>query len=988
MGLLGTRSGRGLRQSAVARTLFRRSYRLIGGAAVALLSLSRLAGAGEPPVAEAGHSGWQVKPDPPAEPLIVPTDVKLEIPVGRGFDATVHCPPVPSPYVLTGVDYPYSTPKTLWDLRTGKSCGKLDVEFGLRPWVRISPDGKHVAFIGQIPSPLEVWSFERGKQMQKFEVQREGGEVVWHEFAGPDRLIICRERSTEVGVWEIASGKKLFTCPVTHGVRGRQLAISPRRHYLSVCDENGLRLVDLRNGVLAGTLKVSDVEGIRKAWPAGFAFSHDGKELAGMLHEHEVPVEPGHLVLRVWDLSDGHVIVDHPVNLGNDPKRNDLLRHGYHSIEWFDDGSGWLLFGTYMIDRQKGGPVYILPFDGQDNFPCPRRFVHGDRMLIATGQGKKRHLEFVPLPREKLAAGAKLAAAGGDVTDVDMPPVTAVNWTGMREAVELYPSEWSYVVPAAPAAVKSGPSSIALEGRSDQIETVFFSRADVGQAAVALSAADSRIVQTSVSYTPAKDVAFAVDRYDLATGKRLGRTTLPYKARVCDFSPDGTQLLLTAQGRVDVITAADGKPVVGWRPYQEERKALDVIWAAHVDPQHVLTSNYAGQLILWKLPECRAIWTVTGGGQQHPALSADRKCLAVQVRDVLHVMDTAAGRSFGRLPLGSKEDSTPSIQRPVFSADGRRLAAFLWKGGQAFMATWDLKTGDRVAEVRLPQALTNTFDPLEADKTPMPLAAHHFAWCGPQHMLVQVPATLQSGWYSRPPLAEPRRDAPTETLLVDLTRQRLVWWYVFRAGTPFWTLPDGLPSPDGRFWHVVCEPRQPPRLTAVTLPEPAEAAAIAKGPAPEPFLKPGDKVAVEIELKTEPPVGRTREQAVQELTEVATAMLTARQFVVVPKAAARLKLIMVEMKLPNLPTEAPKVPKSKLHGQLAIYESHRIVWEGYANRITDDPAPGEHPPDGMSLADYLRKRQWQEVVDELRQISLPETLYSPAMAAKLVEPAR
>ena len=88
--------------------------------------------------------------------------------------------------------------------------------------------------------------------------------------------------------------------------------------------------------------------------------------------------------------------------------------------------------------------------------------------------------------------------------------------------------------------------------------------------------------------------------------------------------------------RLDVYSTADSGHVAGWRPYDKEASDEDkgVVWADFLTPDRVLTANRSGMLVLWSLPDCKAVYVAEGACEGAPVLSPGRKYLAAYMGGV------------------------------------------------------------------------------------------------------------------------------------------------------------------------------------------------------------------------------------------------------------------------------------------------------------------------------------------------------------------
>lgn len=211
------------------------------------------------------------------------------------------------------------------------------------------------------------------------------------------------------------------------------------------------------------------------------------------------------------------------------------------------------------------------------------------------------------------------------------------------------------------------------------------------------------------------------ERIDLAAGKSLGLSSVPFQAAFTDISPDGRRVIATSKGvgrlqpdRLCVwnVEAPDAAPVVTFRPYGTLASTFKgVHWARFVDDQHVATmSDGDHEVCVWDLTG-RLLWHMTGASGVVPALSGTRKQIALLGRDgMLTVVDAMTGAS-----LVAIASQPVSPGRVAFRPDGRQLAL----AGVDLVRTWDLVEG-------------KTLD----DISPMGTRALSLAWLADRYLMV------------------------------------------------------------------------------------------------------------------------------------------------------------------------------------------------------------------------------------------------------------
>jgi hypothetical protein len=350
---------------------------------------------------------------------------------------------------------------------------------------------------------------------------------------------------------------------------------------------------------------------------------------------------------------------------------------------------------------------------------------------------------------------------------------------------------------------------LPLAAHLNDIKKVLFSSPEVGQAAV-------------LSLEPAADKhgprPAGVERLDLLAGKSLGKVALA-EARVdalwelnAHLSGDGkllAQVGASDRRRVDVWSLLAGKRVASWGPYLSVAGALgDVTGLAAVDAGHVLTQTSPGDVVLWKVPECRPVHHWKALSQSSLVLSPGRKYAVLRGERSLVLCNLRTGEVRGRFPFPGGEPKVLGFLAGSFRPDGKELAAVLSFGdgrgpSPHSLVRWDATTGKLL------------------DTLPIrPVAgAPRLTWCGEGNLLV-------------------------ERTLLDLKLGVPVCSY----SSPHWPTAQG--GPDGRFWFLDAAGAGPARLVARALPEEAAqraAADVTEGRVSL-LLKPGTKVTLELGL--------------------------------------------------------------------------------------------------------------------------------------------
>jgi hypothetical protein len=600
---------------------------------------------------------------------------KVAVPDGSAFIA----PSTASPWVVAFRGFP----KESWNVVNLQTleCGDNNAGgFGLHNPL-LSPDGKLLAGTkGFASTKIEVWSLAERKPLRSMQPDQKATGIAYIDFAPPGQLLILWGVGFELwgGLWDFDSGDKVRTFKIGSG---GAYAMSPGRSYVAIADGKKIRIFDLAKGAEAGQLTWPG-EG---PGPVAAAFSPDGQKLACLF----ASFNQGRL--RAWDLATGKLTAEHELN-------GDF--GGKWPLQWLPDGSGWLVAGKHVVDHDTGSVLWTVPAAPKKTPAAQVRLVEPKHLALLRGNG----VELVPLPLEEIAEAARKAKAGSG--KAALPEARPGDWTGVKV---IQPpagaAPWRGAADPLPRADKLPVlNPLPLEAKGTQPAAVLF--ADPAAAAlVVLSFAEPAPL--------ASKVAARADRFDLVSGKHLGGLALGEveRGRVeplvkrwpADFHPKGDLLLLAAPRdtrRLDVWSLAEPKHVVGWLPYpQDPGKGGEVTWAGFLDANRVLTLNGTGNLVLWQLPECKAVWSAQGFSAI-ARLSPGRKFLAAVRAGAVELLDPPTGERLGVLsPPDSKVETLRAL---AFQVEGKELAALYSRQGGPALARWDLTTGASGGTIRAP----------------------------------------------------------------------------------------------------------------------------------------------------------------------------------------------------------------------------------------------------------------------------------------------
>ena len=297
---------------------------------------------------------WGVKPDPVAPPYSVPIKPSMAVPLPNPTGIWPLYSTTPSPFVVVGQNGAEGESREVWDLRTLQKTGSIRGKLGSSTTgpARLSPDGRFLAVDGTGSGServVEVWSFGDGKLARRIEPRPVPKKVLGFDFAAEGKVVLAIE--AEIGnllqVYDFQTGSLAATHPLGPKFQANSLAFSPGRKLAAYLTDVELRVVDLANAKLVGSLPA-------KGACKGMAFSPDGTELAASFFE-----APGGR-LTSWDLVMGEMAVTHVLPSGPTFETPGWAGSAAPAVEWLPDGSAWLLDGHALVNRQDGRWVWSV----------------------------------------------------------------------------------------------------------------------------------------------------------------------------------------------------------------------------------------------------------------------------------------------------------------------------------------------------------------------------------------------------------------------------------------------------------------------------------------------------------------------------------------------------------------------------------------------------------------------------------------------------
>ncbi|QEH37264.1 hypothetical protein OJF2_58510 [Aquisphaera giovannonii] len=702
---------------------------------------------------------WKVKPDPPEQkPAEIAPDVLLRVPPSF-FGGDVTFPTAPSSFVAVGRNGDQNDIREVWDLAAKKRIGGVRGAVKLEKPLALSPDGSLLA--GRSDQVVAVYDTKTGRMVAQ--LQGEGHSVKYVDFAGPGRVVTGDPGDRRFEVWDLKSQKSDLDIGPRDRVEEHAVTISPGRRYLAMICKDTLLVYDLESGRKAGEAKVPKQKNFFELGCKGLAFSPDGSELAGVFDSFGT-----HLLC--WDVATGrltqHFLYDDKSNV------KAALGSEVGAIQWLADRAGWLVFGSVVIDHRSGQRIFTIPSDTPNADKHERRIVGKNIVMITFGDGQNRKVGGYPLPTETLAKASKLIEQGGSAADAALPELTSADLSGAKH-ISGAGGAWS-VRPAASAAPRPVQRRIPTQVQAAEAAGMLFSAIEGHQLALVSIAGGGN------PFDPNKDEGKPrrLIRFDITSGRVLGRIELSPFVDPIALSPDGSRVLTLDKDRrrVDVFATSDAGHVAGFRPYEKEPSDNDkgVTFAAFVEADKVLTASRGGKVVLWSLPACKAVYVADNACEGAPALNPGRSLLACYQGGRFHLLDAATGETRGVTQPAQASAGRSELKGAAFQADGAGLVALL--GGQQ-VVRWELSTGKVTADF-----------PISMTISPMP-GSHHSAIesCGPDNVLLDG------------------------RILIALDKQSHIWSYFgpnVSAG-----------GPDGQHWFVQGAMNQNATISSLVLPE-------------------------------------------------------------------------------------------------------------------------------------------------------------------------
>lgn len=259
------------------------------------------------------------------------------------------------------------------------------------------------------------------------------------------------------------------------------------------------------------------------------------------------------------------------------------------------------------------------------------------------------------------------------------------------------PGKWKVDVPSAEPQTSTGEKKvIALPGKRDFWEK--FNGLAVGHGEAANTAVASySLEQRAGVLDNKKEITTRLVVCDLETGKAGPPIVTPGQYGVLAVYDDGAQVLMRRMefgfGKNDLLEVWKLKggtvsKVLAFAPYDFERAgdaARDVVWAAFINKERLVTCSNNGKVIFWRFPDIQPISGLDLSLGSVPALSPDRKLLVYSNGPAVGIFDVVKQK------IVAQQQAPASLFHPkmAFSPSGKRIASV----AHDKVLVWDTASG-------------------------------------------------------------------------------------------------------------------------------------------------------------------------------------------------------------------------------------------------------------------------------------------------------
>lgn len=891
-----------------------------------------------PPLALKDLAHWQAAPDPANIPSPLAGMNKVHVPVPpRTRDFLVS----PTPSRFAGYIEWDRKGIRVYDLPTSTLTGSFSARDGGVQIAAVSPDGEEAAILVSGKEAIGVFSLKEKVVKRSIDTRQRFFHTSFLAYAAPKRLLYHDGNAGRIYIINTGDGAELGVIRIGSGPSRRNSAISAGGNYLVLQPEYGkpIRLFDTRNGFVAGEFEKPDANTHDLA-AAGF--SPDGKEFAAVLGS-----SPG--LFCCWSMADGSLITSHKLDRPLHEICASYSVYAGPTIEWFSEKNpGWLLYGSAIIDREKGGPIWrsdLLPLGTQ----VIRTLIDDETLLCLKTELVTSTIDVEKLPRAEVEKSAMIIAEGGSAADARLPPLSKSDHATAKQISDYSSATWTGKVEVAdPMAVN--PTKFATVSGS-QVFIQKFLVSDRGRALLVM-----RDVKPFATQHPIR-----LTTLNLLTGTLEKSELVDFKAEFEDFSPNGEKILLRAgdkDDRVELFSAAELKPATSFKPYADMFADSDKLTSARfLGNDHLLTFGGFTFAHYWPLDNLRATAEFRCHGSKNVWPSPQGSHLFVNEGKRILVLDAKRGEYGGAIESPPDLQGQMQIEDVSFREDGAALAALLRIANRPgfFLAVWDLTSGKLLH-------LNNT------------VAGEALTWAGEKWVLIRLPEA---------PPAPGRPDSSFEKRfrLVDISTGRTLWKYRIDKGEA------AMKMWGGKFWYATQSAlTEPYTIAAATIPSEETTAAIASAPPPKALLTAGAKVSLGNKVKVawdplaDKAIGEKLKNTLTELlkkrgVEVVEGAPLAISTELEEKETGRIAILPLGGPLALLNRSRIEIRETLLHCTVKLMDNGEEVWRSSKTFDLSQEEIAKGVPEKKNPQDHFRELQAKNLMDWLNGSAIPEQVY-------------
>jgi hypothetical protein len=747
-----------------------------------------------------------------------PEKIAVNIPAWAGFsDPDVTFAANGAPFVAIGRNGKNEA-RGFFDLRTGKMFGTLKGELtqnSFNSQHALSADGKLFAMSRSVGQTEAVTVFETatGKPVGEVVASQRPEAVA---FVGADQVLVFTRRDKQVLIFGARTSQTVATFPVVDNFSRARPVVTPGGKYVLAADGKRLQVYEAKSGLVAKSFALPPGPGGSDVHVDTLCVAADGVKAAALFGTGF------DLQILAWDLVTGRELAllkaPKPKNLGGFENK----------LSWTTDGAGWLYHNEMTLDLGTGQPVFQFP--AQLGERHPKLAVNLSTVLDLDQTNRQaRRLIARAMPAGQLQAVLASIQSGGTAVDAALPKLTSADRASAKlQTLGTQPPTYTVKPDPAPTAHPIvRPVNLPVPG-----DNIWSLRVTGGAKPLAVLE-----YAHTAGFDPDPAQPRVVRWVDLLTGKAAGGKELPAGCGVLSVGPAGEIVTTDTAGRRLDLWGADGNPRASWAPYPESLAQPKVVWAHLLSGERVLTASEGGQVVLWSIPKCQALFIVDTNGLKGWQVTPGGKYVVGHNKGIVRFLDASTGAGVGDLTPLTNANALPEPD-DSFQKNQVRLAINPTGTELALASVFHIKRWNLTTGVPAPNIGGPSFGDLR--------------WAGPNHLLIG------------------------NTQLYSLKYDAVVWHY--HLGHPGkWAAQ----APDQRLWYLHVGFGGGQRSAVVvptTLPGPTEAStitAIAEGP--NRLILPGAKVSMNVNLS-----GGQVGDAVAKTQEALTRNWKQRGLVVVP----------------------------------------------------------------------------------------------------------